>query len=250
MIDKDLQSLWCDSPGGLQYCPGCLRAIEGRRDKEIQASTPEPAPTKKIGVDSLFVDLEASWDNMIYSMKSNICFLLGRPEPPRPPTVPATYGRDSARFAFGNSNLPATMALSEAYTRVVCPKCQNVQRTSPELSPFDVVTCRSCRHQFPGAFAAEFRKGADMECFHCGVTTFCVSGLKDPTCPNCKFKAQKVRAKTRLKPGVLLGFAVSILLFFFVHSIVTRTTTQFVVGFCVACIGSLIGFVTLVALGV
>lgn len=239
---------------GLQYCPGCLRAIDGRVGKEFadpaSELVSEPTDDGAVGADSFFLDLETIWANLVFPLKSCYCRLLGLPEPYSPPAIPVVYrGGDKARFAFKEPSANATLSLSAGYTRVVCPKCLCAQQAPLDLSPSDVITCRACMHPFPGSFAAEFRKGADLECFRCGVTTFCVSGLRVTTCPNCRFSTQRVTAKTRIKPRVLATVAALVFLAFFANSIINKTTTHFLVGLCVAIVSSAVGFVTLVALG-
>ena len=240
---------------GLRYCPGCLREIETRRVENLVISPADldaetdAAPARRIGSDSMLPDLEVSLARAFYPLRSTLCLWFGRPLPEAPPAIAASAPQDSAVFSAPEPHKLATMALSGSYTRVVCPKCLNAQRASIEVSPADVLTCRVCNHEFPGSFAAEFRKGADLECARCGVATFCVSGLAVTTCPNCKFSTQRVTARTRIKPKVLASIVALGLLGAFGHAIATQTTTQFIVAVCVICVGSAIGFVTMCALG-
>jgi len=238
---------------GLQYCPGCLRAIDRGYEgtvESFESNTPtDAADDGSVGSDSFFLDMERIWDNLIFPLKCFYCRLVHQREPLNPAPVPSAYRPKNTRYGPRDAKAHPTLVLTPGYTRVVCPKCLSAQRASLDLSPSEVVTCRSCMHPFPGSFAAEFRKGADLECFRCGVTTFCVSGLKVTTCPNCRFGSQNVVAKTKIKAKFLAAVAVSVFLGFFAHAIITQTTTHFIVGTCVAIVGSFLGFVTLVALG-
>ena len=231
---------------GLQYCPTCLRAVEN--EVADSASIATLSSQESVNPEPQMSDLQTSWANLVYPLKSTGYQILGRPEPPAPPAVQTQYSADDPRFAR-KPNGAATMALSISYTRVVCPRCQNVQRASIELSPSEVVSCRACGHRFPGSFAAEFRKGADLECFQCGVTTFCVSGLTDPKCPNCRFQAQHGSGNTKVKPGVYVTLVALLFIAFLAHAVATNTTPQFFIVLCVGCVGSFVGFVTLAALG-
>ncbi len=233
---------------GLQYCPGCLRAIE-KTHFLGKPATPADNADSGVGADTVGSDLSLSLAHTFYPLKSNLAILLRRPVPPEPPPIPVGYKEDESRFGKRRQVEPSRMALSLGYTRVVCPKCQSVQRCAMDVSPSDIIKCRACHHRFPGSFASEFRKGADLECYRCGVTTFCVTGLHEPSCPNCRNREQRVRAKTRVKPGIVVAVVAAILFVVLSLTTVTHTTPQFLVWLSLTCIGSIIGFVTLAALG-
>jgi hypothetical protein len=230
---------------GLQYCPGCLRAIDGGRGKDHDAFTPEIGQEDGVGLDSFYLDIEAKWANIVYPLKSAFCWLFRLPEPKSPPPVPVVYRAQPS----GPFRPMPSLALTAGYTRVVCPKCLGSQQAPLEIPPSEMIKCHACSHQFPGSCAAEFRKGADLQCVRCGVITFCISGLKITTCPNCRYSTERVTAKTRLKPKILATVAASIFVGFLANAVMTQTTTQFIVGTCLAIVGTLVGFVTMVALG-
>ena len=247
---------------GLQYCPGCLRHIEPKRDAEAKSATLDPgialrgAPTAPISKPGPYEppgfwrDIKDNWLIFSYNTKAGRCALFRKPEPPIPPAVQRAFvRRETIQPAYEEPRAPANMALTLNYTRVVCPKCQHVQRGDPELSPHDVVTCRACRHQFPGSFAAEFRKGADLECYQCGVTTFCISGVTQIVCPNCRARADRGDGQSKVKPQAYLTLAFLAFAGMTLYAVANHTAPQFFVGVCVVCLSSAFGFVTMVALG-
>ena len=240
---------------GLEYCPGCLRLIQNRtnsasnkasRSQEINDLTPDG----KLSMDSMITDFHVTWANLVYPIKAQLSVLLKRPYPAEPPPMPSARRADDQHFGHREKNAAAKMRFSEAYTRVVCPMCHRTQRRPLDQAPSDLITCINCSHPFPGSFAAEFRKGADLECFQCGVTTFCVSGLQLTTCPNCQSHSHGVVPRTRLKPKVLIAVFTLCFLLMFSGSIVTNTTPQFLIWAVLTFVGSAVGFVTLAALGV
>ncbi len=174
------------------------------------------------------VDRIPAWDKL----QTSIDRLIGVPE-----------GTDATPIAN------PTLALSPPYTRIVCPKCQRPQQAPITLSPSELIICHSCNHPFPGSFAAEFRKGADLECFRCGITTFCVSGLKVTACPNCKSHPTETTEYTGVKLGVLGGLVGSLFFISLVHAVLTKTTPQFLIVSCLAALCSVVGFATLATLG-
>lgn len=139
--------------------------------------------------------------------------------------------------------------MSEGYTRVVCPKCLNAQRAPLNQPATARLICTSCFHQFPASMAAEYRKGADLNCFHCGVTTFCVNGLKVNQCPNCKIEVTRPRDPEMAKLFALAAVVISLVLIGFIHALATQTTSQFLIWLCIGSIFVFFGFVVLAALG-
>lgn len=166
-----------------------------------------------------------------------------------PSPTPNPTEKDDPRFAYKMPGTFAPMSISEGYTRVVCPNCLRPQRASLDQSPSAMVMCDVCLHQFPGSFAAEFRKGADLECFQCGVTTFCVNGSNITHCPNCKTHAKKARDPEKARAILFLSVVAFLLLVGFSHAVVTHTTSQFLFWLCIASAFTFFGFITLVALG-
>lgn len=238
---------------GLHYCPGCLRAIDRHESDSVELAVlgiePEAADDATFGADSFFLDLDRTWANLIFPIKAAYHRLRGWPEPSAPADVPKSYRVNDTRSPFGKPDSRPTLTLSAGYIRVICPKCLSALHAPLGFSPMEEVTCGVCSHEFPASFAAEFRTGADLECHRCGVTTFCVTGDQVTTCPNCRFSTEKVTAKTKIKLSVLASVAATVFLGLFTRAVMTQTTTHFIVGTCVAVIGSIIGFVTLVALG-
>ena len=247
---------------GLEYCPGCLRAIEPKKGSASAASTPDSELALR-GAPAISIrsappdlppgfrrDIKDNWLIFSYNWKATRCAWFKKPEPPIPPLVQRAFvRRETPVQDYREPKAPANMALTLSYTRVVCPNCQRVQRGDVNLSPHDLVTCHACQHQFPGSFAAEFRKGADLQCYQCGVTTFCVSGLQHIVCPNCKSRAARADRESVPKPQAYVTLAALAFIGFLLHAIATHTAPQFFVGVCVVCIGSMVGFVTMVALG-
>ena len=138
--------------------------------------------------------------------------------------------------------------MSEGYTRVVCPKCLVAQQAPFDQPSGTINTCSSCRHEFPGAFAAEFRKGADLACFECNTTTFCITGLKVKRCPNCKSDFKK--RDPELAKITMVGIAIAvILLIAFGNAVATGNTSQFLMYLGMGSVFTFFGFITMVALG-
>ncbi|MDR3688827.1 MAG: hypothetical protein P4L46_05560 [Fimbriimonas sp.] len=231
---------------GLRYCPGCLKEIEDRRPAgPVSSSQTTDAPHTTL--DIWVHDLHAAWAGMLYPLKSALCQVLQRPIPEEPPAVQSR----SYRAAEREQRPPAHLYLTPGYTRVVCPQCLAAQRATLDLLPSAIIVCEYCKHPFPGSFAAEFRKGADLMCGRCGVTSFCVSGLRVTTCPNCKLDSRRSRSIGLLKPKVLAIFAAPAVLVAigFGISYATHSTSHFLLGLCVFGVESVVGFVTLAALG-
>lgn len=239
---------------GLHYCPGCLRPIDSRSLQSNIESSPsqneaDPYEDGPIDVDSMGSDLRLMWANAIYPLKAAIRHWRGQPQlmPPKP--VPRQHGRDLSRFKNMEQMAKRSMVLSASYTRVVCPHCQFVQRRPHDLLPSDMITCERCQEEFPGSFAAEFRKGADLECMRCRTIIFSVGGLVNVDCPTCASEWILIRSRNRVKKRAILGTVGVTLLAGLVMALATNTTPQFVTGFVVIVIGSSLVFVTLVALG-
>ena len=241
---------------GLQYCPGCLRVIQTRRSADMAKPAAKSqeindlTPDGKLSMDSMITDFRVTWGNLVYPIKGQLSVVFKKPYPAEPPPMPSARRADEQHFGYREKNATAKMRFSEAYTRVVCPKCHRTQKRPLDQTPSDLITCINCSHPFPGSFAAEFRKGADLECFQCGVTTFCVSGLQLTVCPNCQSHSHGMVPRTRLKPKVLIAVFVGLFLLFFSGSVVTNTTPQFLTWAVLTFVGSAVGFVTLAALGV
>lgn len=142
-----------------------------------------------------------------------------------------------------------TATISEAYTRIVCPKCQRANRAPADQAPSDRVLCRHCLHQFPAASASEFRRGADLNCYRCGVTIFCISGIKISQCPNCKNKVVRHRDPEKHRLFVMVTVVASAVTAGLLHAIATQTTSQFFLWLCIATVFTFFGFITMVALG-
>src|SRR5476649_409416 len=237
---------------GLHYCPGCLRAIDRGRGNEgaeganlAQLADGDASP----GPDSFFYDLNTIWSNLIYPIKALYHRLLGWPEPSLPSIVPTTYRTEGPRSTLHHPNERPALSLSPGFIRVICPNCQSALRAPLGFSPSEAVVCGVCSHEFPGCFAAEFRTGADLACARCGVTTFCVTGDKVTTCPNCRYSTEKVTARTRIKLKVIVAVIGTVFLGFLTHAFLTQTTTHFIVGTCLVLVGTVIGFIVMVALG-
>jgi ABC-type Na+ efflux pump permease subunit len=62
-------------------------------------------------------------------------------------------------------------------------------------------------------------------------------------------REQRVRAKTRVKPGIWIGATALLFLVLLSITTVTHSTPQFLIWLSLTCIGSVIGFVTMAALG-
>jgi hypothetical protein len=97
--------------------------------------------------------------------------------------------------------------------------------------------------------AAEFRKGADLNCLNCGVTTFCVNGLKVNHCPNCNIQVERPRDPEKAKLIGLAGVIGFLIVTGFVHAAATQTMPQFLVWLCVGSVFTFFGFIAMVALG-
>lgn len=228
---------------GLQYCPGCLRVIDSRRSSDLAPLQPQridPAAEARIS------DFDIAWDHFFFPVKVAYHWIFRLPPPYEPPPIRTGFSGIGPKK---KSSDPNSMRLSLSYTRVVCPKCLRAYRGRADLSPADLITCEGCAHCFPGSFAAEFRKGADLECFRCGVTTFCVTGLQVTHCPNCRYDANATQVVPSMKLKVLATVASLLFIAFFFNALATRTTSQFFLGVCIACVSSVVGFVTMVALG-
>jgi len=201
---------------GLQYCPGCLCAIDG-----AAASRYEEISEESVGADSFYVDLETVCANLLYPVKAGFCRLFRLREPKSPPVIPSNTRGYRARFGKREREPEPASTLSFAfgYTRVVCPKCMTAHKAPMELEPSQVVMCNSCTHTFPAAFAAEYRKGLDLHCSRCGVTTFCVSGHRVKSCPNCKLISINGVRKAKIKAMVGAGVLVSVFLALLINSV-------------------------------
>ncbi len=217
---------------GLQYCPGCLRALSNQDDRTEPPAALTIAPDAK---GTRLERLQSKWEDVATWISTS--------------SAPAPSEKDDPRFAYKMANGSMTMAISESYTRIVCPKCLRPQRASIDLPPSAMVMCDVCLHQFPASFAAEFRKGADLECYQCGITTFCVNGLKITHCPNCKTSAKKVRDPEKAKVIAFAAAVAFLLIAGFTHAVATQTTSQYLLWVCVASVFTFFGFLTLVALG-
>ena len=231
---------------GLQYCPGCMRAIDGDAVPVVHKT--EAAPEESSAADTFFVDLETMYERTVYPAKSLYAYVFKLPEPASPPPVPAVSRGFAARSNHGQNTRP-TVSLGSAYTRVACPKCQRPQRGAFDLLPADMLTCQFCQHRFPGSFAAEFRKGADLECMACGVTTFCVTGSRVTVCPNCRFKSNRIAPKARLRFKIAAAIVYCAFLGFFVQAINNHTTAHFLFRTCLALVAAFFGFIIMIALG-
>lgn len=215
----------------LQYCPGCLRAVS-------QQNQDEPVAVMTVAPDAQGTRIEriqAKWDDFATWLT--------------PGANPPPSEKDDPQFAYKMPSAFATMSMTAAYTRVVCPNCLRVQRAAADLPPSAMLTCDVCLHQFPGSFAAEFRKGADLECFQCGVTTFCVNGSNITHCPNCKVTVKKARDPEKAKIFAVLAFVGFAIFLGFSHAVATHTVPQFLLWFTVASVFTFVGFLTMVALG-
>ncbi|MGV3618008.1 MAG: hypothetical protein ACO1SV_22000 [Fimbriimonas sp.] len=203
---------------GLQYCPGCLRPLrtggEGR-DSAVAMEARE----------SRLDRISTKWNEFV------VWFTSGAATNP------------------GVKEEVVTTTMSEGYTRVVCPKCQRPHRAPLNQSPSARFVCAGCFHQFPASMAAEFRKGADLNCFQCGVVTFCVNGLRANHCPNCKARVTRTRDPETAKLILLAAFFAVLILVGFGHSVATGTTPQFLLWLGIGTVFTFFGFIVMVALG-
>lgn len=216
---------------GLQYCPSCLRSIRGKANRGGKGAAVATASD----VNATRIEwLQARWEDFVSFFT---------------PGAAAAVEKDDPRFAYNKPGTVATMAMSEGYTRVVCPSCLRPHRAPLDQSPSARVMCNVCMHQFPASLAAEFRRGADLNCFHCGVTTFCVDGSKVHECPNCKMHVNRTIDPERTKLMTFAGVVGLLILAGFGHAVATQTTPQFLLWLCVGSVFTFFGFIALVALG-
>jgi len=216
---------------GLQYCPSCLHSVGSQRKNPDQAVAVAIAPDAQ---GTRLERLQSKWDDFVSWLSFS--------------STPMPVGKDDPSFAYKTGDAGAT-SMSEAYTRVVCPSCHRPNRAPLNQSQSGRVMCTSCFHQFPASLADEFRKGADLNCFHCGVITFCVNGLKVNQCPNCKTQVVRPRDPEKAKLIALAGVVASLLLIGFGHAVATQTTSQFLLWLVIGSIFTFLGFIVLIALG-
>jgi len=213
---------------GLEYCPSCLRSVQSQ-DKGVGKKPATDAQETRLE------RLQSKWQAVAALFNPN--------------ATPQPVEKDDPRFAYNKSGGAATTSMSEGYTRVVCPKCLRAHKTPFNQSPSARVMCSACLHQFPASLAAEFRRGADLNCFHCGVTTFCVNGLKVNQCPNCHIPVKRPFDPEKSKLVAIAAVVASLLLIGFGHAVATQTTSQFLLWLCVGSVFTFFGFIAMVALG-
>lgn len=211
---------------GLQYCPSCLRSVrtQGKGGQRAAAISTDETRLERF---------QAKWENLVSWFS--------------PSATQIPLGKDDPAFAYRKPS--GTASMSDAYTRIVCPKCQRPHRAPLNQAPTGRVMCHACFHQFPASMATEFRRGADLNCLHCGVTTFCVNGLKVNQCPNCKVDVTRPFDPERTKLIALAGTIGFLIFAGFCHSVATQTTPQFLGWLCVGTVFTFFGFIALVALG-
>lgn len=220
MVDKICSHCGATILVGLKYCPGCLKGVSHRGNgaNSAVAVAPDARGTwlERVGT---------KWHAIVdwFSPSANLYDLTYKPE--------------------------ALTSMSEAYTRVVCPKCLRPHRAPLNQSPSARVICHGCFLQFPASMAAEFRKGADLNCLHCGTSTFCTNGLRVNQCPNCQTRVERARDPEKVKLLALASFVLASILIGFIHAAATQTMGQFLVWLCIATVFTAVGFVVMVALG-
>jgi len=215
---------------GLQYCPSCLRVVRHSDQGAAQAVAVAPEAEG-----TWFERLQARWQDLTHGINSYL--------------TPMPVEKDDPAFAYNRSKGIVTTTMSEGYTRVVCPKCLRPTRAPLNQSPSARFTCTACFHQFPANMAAEFRRGADLNCLNCGTITFCINGLKVNHCPNCRSQVDRPRDPEKAKLVLLVSVTSSLLMAGMLHAAVTQTMPQFLVWLAIGSVVAFFGFIAMVALG-